>query len=64
MKCNSMTALQKALENNPKMEADRIIHYGCPDRYGVGVKPSWCDRPNTATVDLCRKCWNQKGEER
>ena len=53
------TALEKALQLHPEMIEDKIIRYGCPDRYEVGEKPSWCDRPNTATVDLCRKCWNQ-----
>ena len=57
------TALQKALEQHPKMDAGKIVRYGCPYRYGVGVKPVWCD-DSLKTVDQCRGCWNQKGEER
>ena len=58
------TALQKALERHPEMVEDKIIWYGCPDVYRVGKKPSWCTEDVLKTVDQCRGCWNQKGEER
>ena len=56
------TALEKVLEQHPKMDAGKIVRYGCPYRYGVGVEPVWCD-DSLKTVDQCRKCWNQKEGE-
>jgi len=54
-----MTALQKVLALHPEMKEEKIIRYGCPDRYEVGVKPVWCGS-SLKIVDQCRKCWNQK----
>ena len=57
------TALQRALEQHPKMDAGKVVRYGCPYRYKVGVRPVWCD-DSLKTVDQCQKCWNQKEGEK
>ena len=55
-----MTALEKALEHNPDLDAGKVVRYGCPHEYGVGEKPEGCE---TVKVS-CKDCWNQeyKGE--
>jgi hypothetical protein len=59
-----MTALEKAIEQHPDAIPELIITLGCPDRYGIGVKPESCsrDNPQGVTHEQCRKCWNQEVE--
>ena len=45
------------------MDAGRIVRYGCPDRYGVGVNPVWCERLEDVTFEECKGCWEQVVEE-
>ena len=60
-----MTALELAEKQNPKVSPARIIWYGCPDQYGVGICPEWCVRDSgyefdkALEIDQCWVCWQQ-----
>lgn len=70
-----MRAIDKALSTRPDTRPGAIIRYGCPDRYGIGVKPDWCpyreeyleNEPASEIEqytghwpDICGRCWCQE----
>ena len=61
-------AIEKAKQENlfPGIGIDpsKIIRFSCPDRWGVGVQPGWC-QIRELLKKTCKECWNQeaKGKE-
>lgn len=57
-------AIEKAKQENlfPDIGPGMIIRYSCPDRWGVGVQPGWCEiRKHLGKT--CNECWNQESGE-
>lgn len=57
-----MTLLEKAMQEHPTLDEDRIVSFLCPCDFGYEKLDNGCN-PDGADVDeVCGKCWNRPAD--
>lgn len=54
-----MTLLEKAMQEHPGLDEDRIISFLCPCDLGYESMPDGCEQVG-AVHEVCRVCWNRE----
>ena len=59
-----MTLLEKALRENPQLDAERIVRYLCPCDLGYEQTPDGCTAATECIGKICGACWAREAEDR
>ncbi len=55
-----MTLLEKAMQEHPTLDEDRIISFLCPCDFGYEKLDDGCNQMAASGTEACRVCWNRE----
>ena len=56
-----MTLLEKAKQEHPELDEEKLITWMCPCDLGYERLPDGCEQEG-AVQEICRECWNRQAD--
>ena len=55
-----MTLLEKAKQEHPELDEDKLVTWMCPCDLGYESMPDGCNQMAASGIEACRVCWNRE----